>query len=184
MQLFLLMMDLDRSETCRGYKWNLHNTLRINRAQIWFNLRDCIEMHGQQNVKFSTNTSCGQTVELLSLRSHDTQYSPFFSLDLVWFYKMYSFPVRISIRAVRTWWIRMLLRHVDWRKCIHNTQENNLCWHCGKCMHYVVVIDRWLKYFTEFIPRQVPIAVMWCPFCRCLAEVRYSLSNLVFFFLF
>jgi len=50
-------------------------------------------------------------------------------------------------------------------------------------MHYVVVRDRWLKYVTGFIPRQVSIVVM-CPFCRYLAEVRYSLSNLVLFFFF
>jgi hypothetical protein len=58
-------------------------------------------MHGQQDIKFNTNTSYGQTVELLSLGSHDKQNKHFF-LELINFYMDYNFPVRISIGAVRT----------------------------------------------------------------------------------
>ena len=33
------------------------NKLRINSASSWFSLHRCIEMHGQQNMKFNTVTS-------------------------------------------------------------------------------------------------------------------------------
>ena len=45
------MPDSQKSEKCRGYKYNWRNTLRINRAPSWFHLQDYIEMHGQQNLK-------------------------------------------------------------------------------------------------------------------------------------
>ena len=50
-QFFLLMMDLERSDTCRGYKQYWRNTLRKYCAPSWFHLQDYIEMHSQQNIK-------------------------------------------------------------------------------------------------------------------------------------
>ena len=49
-QFFLLMMDLERPETCTGYKEYWRNTLRKNYAPSWFHLQDYIEMRGQKNI--------------------------------------------------------------------------------------------------------------------------------------
>jgi hypothetical protein len=50
------MMDLERSKTCRGYKFLKNNkTDEIYSeycALSWFHLQDYIEMHGQQYIKF------------------------------------------------------------------------------------------------------------------------------------
>jgi len=41
-------MGLDTPETCRCGR----NILRISCASSWFSLHDCIEIHGQPNIKF------------------------------------------------------------------------------------------------------------------------------------
>ena len=48
--LYLLMMELDTPETCRGWR----NILTISLHQVGFSLHNYIEMHGQQNIKNET----------------------------------------------------------------------------------------------------------------------------------